>query len=235
MLAVDSVLFVFLVVASPCSSLQTTSRRRRCYHGSLDTSPTSGYLGDTGPTRSYHGSRSLDTVASKLQRQHRVIRRGVLIRQSAVASSNDEMSLARSDSAVTNGNQATVANSKQCVTSSNVAVTHSNGVQAVETTDVTNGNQKTLTYTVTNGNRDDAITINVEDAGEIDARMSNTNTNNNQQVLTAVTHGNGNVVTLGTTGQCLPERESLLTLSLSSCSSGSEGKNRAADRSGRRH
>ena len=145
------------------------------------------------------------------------------------------MSLARPDSAVTNGNQATVANSKQIVTSSNVAVTHSNGAQAVETTDVTNGNQKTLTEMVTNGNRDDAITINVEDAEEIDARMSNTNTNNNQQVLTAVTHGNGNVVTLGTTGQCLPERESLLTLSLSSCSSGSEGKNRAADRSGRRH
>ena len=52
-----------------------------------------------------------------------------------------------------------------------------------------------------------------------------TNTNNNQQVLTAVTHGNGNVVALATTGQCLPDRESLLTLSLSSCSSGSEGKN----------
>ena len=226
LLAVDSVLFVFLVVASPCSSLQTTSRRRRCYHGSLDTSPTPGYHGDTGPTRSYHGSRSLDTVASKLQRQHRVIRRGVLIRQSAVDSSNDEISLARSDSAVTNGNQATVANSKQCVTSSNVAVTHSNGAQAVETTDVTNGNQKTLTETVTSGNQDDAITINVEDAEQTDARMmSNTNTNNNQQVLTAVTHGNGNVVTLATTGQCLPERESLLALSLSSCSSGSEGKN----------
>ena len=62
--------------------------------------------------------------------------------------------------------------------------------------------------------------------------MSNTNTNNNQQVLTAVTHGNGNVVTLATTGQCLQERETLLTLSLSSCSSGSEGKNRTTDRSG---
>ena len=185
-----------------------------------------GYHGDPGPTRSYHGSRSLDTVASKLQRQHRVIRRGVLIRQSAVASSNDEISMARSESAVTNGNQATVANSKQCATSSNVAVTHSNGAQAVQTTDVTNGNQKTLTETVTNGNRDDTITINVEDAEKTDVRMmSNTNTNNNQQVLTAVTHGNGSVVILATTGQCLPERESLLTLRLSSCSSGSEGKN----------
>ena len=144
--------------------------------------------------------------------------------------------MARSESAVTNGNQATVANSKQCVTSSNVAVTHSNGAQAVETTDVTNGNQKTLTETVTNGKRDDAITINVEDAEQTDARMmSNTNTNNNQQVLTAVTHGNGNVVTLATSGQSLPERETLLALSLSSCSSGSEGKNCASDRSGRRH
>ena len=143
--------------------------------------------------------------------------------------------MARSDSAVTNSNQVTVANSKQCVTSSNVAVIHSNGAQAVQTTDVTNGNQKTLTETVTNGNRDDAITINVEDAEEIDARMPNTNTNNNQQVLTAVTHGNNNVVTLATSGQSLPERETLLALSLSSCSSDSEGKNRTTDRSRRRH
>ena len=61
--------------------------------------------------------------------------------------------MARSESAVTNGNQATVANSKQCVTSSSVTVTHSNGAQAVETTDVTNGDQKTLTETVTSDNR----------------------------------------------------------------------------------
>ena len=51
----------------------------------------------------------------------------------------------RSDSAVTNGNQATVANSKQCATSSNVAVTHSNGAQAVQTTEVTNGNRDDVT------------------------------------------------------------------------------------------
>ena len=224
-------LVCFLVVASPCS-LQTTPRRRHCYHGSLDTSPTPGYHGDTGPTRGYHGSRSLDTVASKLQRQHRVIRRGVLKRQSAIASSNDEISMTRSDHVVTNGNQAAVANNKQCVSSSSVAtaLTHSNtngGAQALETTDVTNGNQKTLRKTVTTGDRDDAITVSPEDSNAAaESKTSNTNTNNNQEVLTSVTHDNMNVVGIETTGQCLWDPECILTLSFSSSCSSSEGKNR---------
>ena len=137
--------------------------------------------------------------------------------------------MTRSDHVVTNGNQAAITSNKQCVTSSSVAtaLTHSNtggGAQALETNDVTNGNQKTLTETVTNDSRDDTITVNPEDSEA--TTESNTNTNNNQEVLTAVTHGNMHVVTIKTTGQCLWNPESLLRQSFSSSCSSSEGKNR---------
>ena len=159
----------FLVVASPCSSLETTPRPRHCYHGSLDASPTPGYQASlaTGPTaRSFHGSRSLDTVTSKLQRQHRVIRRGVLKRQSAVASS-DELSI----TSVTLSNRTIVVNSNRSSTRSAVAEINSSNVRSDE-------DEKTPTTetAVTNGNQD-VVTINTGVAEE-------GVTNSNQQILT---------------------------------------------------
>ena len=153
---------VILVVASTCSSLDTTPRH--CYHGSLDTSPRPGYQA-TPP--GYHGSRSLDTVTSKLQRQHRVIRRGVLRRQSAVTCSDEMILVAnRNQDTVTNNNQSALTSQSNDVTSSSqtnvpnsnqTAIINSNQDSlTIHSTPVTNSNQDALTEDniVTNSNQD---------------------------------------------------------------------------------
>ncbi len=85
------------------SSEETASPRPRCYGAhSLDTSPRFACRSsldlppgtrslEASPRPGCHGSRSLDTSVSRLQRQQRVIRRGVLRRQSAIGCSEETL------------------------------------------------------------------------------------------------------------------------------------------------
>ena len=166
-------------------------------------SPMPGY--QAAPS-GYHGSRSLDTVTSKLQRQHRVIRRGVLRRQSAITTSEEILVANRNPDAVTNGNRSAQASLPNVVTNSNqTEVTNRNPSAVINDnqTTVISSNQNSLTKQST------SVTNNNQDTLTGDTHLTNSNqkdfsasvTSNNQVAVTnsnqiIVTNSNQNTATI---------------------------------------